>query len=95
MDELLKFLNTQGGQGDYLSNVEVICALGLSAICSVMIGNVYRYTHKGSGYSQSYVQSLLLLGDYYNTDYGCNRVQYRASVFTRGCIVDCPLSKCH
>ena len=62
MDELLKFLNTQGGQGDYLSNVEVICALGLSAICSVMIGNVYRYTHKGSGYSQSYVQSLLLLG---------------------------------
>lgn len=62
MDELLKFLNTQGGQGDYLSNVEVFCALGLSAVCSFMIANVYRYTHKGSGYSQSYVQSLLLLG---------------------------------
>ncbi len=62
MDELLTFLNTQGGQGDYLSIVEVLSALALSAVCSLMIANVYRYTHKGTGYSQSYVQSLLLLG---------------------------------
>ncbi len=62
MDELLTFLNTQGGQGDYLSNVEVISALALSGVCSLLIANVYRYTHKGAGYSQSYVQSLLLLG---------------------------------
>ena len=62
MDELIKLLNTQGGQGDYLSNLEVVSALALSAICSVMIANIYRFTHKGTGYSQSYVQSLLLLG---------------------------------
>jgi len=62
MDELFKLLNSQGGQGDYLSNIEVVCALALSAACSFMIAKVYRHTHKGTGYSQSYVQSLLLLG---------------------------------
>ena len=62
MDELFKLLNSQGGQGDYLSNIEVVCALALSAICSLAIARVYRLTHKGTGYSQSYVQSLLLLG---------------------------------
>ena len=62
MDELYKLLNSQGGQGDYLGNVEVICALALSAVCSLAIAKTYRFTHKGTGYSQSYVQSLLLLG---------------------------------
>ncbi len=61
MDELLKLFNSQGGQGDYLSNLEVVGAMALSAICSLFIARVYRFTHKGTGYSQSYVQSLLLL----------------------------------
>ena len=62
MDELLNILSYEGGQGDYLSNVEVACALALSAVCSTIISMAYRKTHKGPGYSQSYVQSLLLLG---------------------------------
>lgn len=62
MDELIKFLNSQGGQGDYLSNVEVVVALFLSVFCSAAIAQTYRFTHRGAGYSQSYVQSLLLLG---------------------------------
>ncbi|MGI9517161.1 MAG: DUF4956 domain-containing protein, partial [Pirellulaceae bacterium] len=62
MDELIKQLNAQGGQGDYLSNIEVVIALLLSVLCSAAIAQVYRWTHRGTGYSQSYVQSLLLLG---------------------------------
>ena len=62
MDELVKFLNSQGGQGDYLGNIEVLIAMALSVACSTAIAQVYRWTHRGTGYSQSYVQSLLLLG---------------------------------
>ena len=62
MDELINILSYEGGQGDYLSNMEVGCALALSAACSTVIAMVYQRTHKSAGYSQSYVQSLLLLG---------------------------------
>ena len=32
----------------------------MSLACSIVIGWVYRFTHKGIGYSQSYVQALIL-----------------------------------
>jgi hypothetical protein len=62
MDELLKLFNSQGGQGEYLGNLEVVCAMALCGMCTLAVARVYRFTHKGTGYSQSYVQSLLLLG---------------------------------
>ncbi|MEM7473697.1 MAG: DUF4956 domain-containing protein [Planctomycetota bacterium] len=61
MDELSKIFEYQGGQGDQISLVETLVAMGLSAFCSMMIAYCYRGTHKGTGYSQNYTQSLVLL----------------------------------
>lgn len=61
MDELIKFLKYQGGQGNTLETVEVAAAMGLCLVCTLAISQVYRFTHRTSGYSQSYTQSLVLL----------------------------------
>lgn len=60
LDELIRFFQTQGGQGDSLNSVEVIAAMTLCLICVVIICMVYRFTHKNASYSQSYVQTLVL-----------------------------------
>ncbi len=39
---------------------ELVMAFALSLVCSLVIASVYRWTHKGIGYSQSYVHSLIL-----------------------------------
>ncbi len=62
MDELLKTFSYQGGQGDQLHLLESLVALTLSFLCSWCISQIYRLTHRGTGYSQSYNQSLILLG---------------------------------
>ncbi len=62
MDEVYKFLRTQGGQGDPLGTWEVLFALSLSLVCLIVVSLVYRFTHKGTGYSQSFVQTLVLTG---------------------------------
>jgi hypothetical protein len=41
---------------------DVAIALSLSFALSVMIGWVYRFTHRNISYSQSYVQTLVILG---------------------------------
>jgi hypothetical protein len=41
---------------------DVAIALSLSFVLSVMIGWVYRFTHRNISYSQSYVQTLVILG---------------------------------
>jgi hypothetical protein len=61
MDELIKALTAQGGQGDQLKNWEVVMALGLSLICTLAVCLLYRFTHKSAGYSQNYVQTLVLM----------------------------------
>ena len=60
MDELLRLLKNQGGQGDVLSTWETLFALSLTVICLSMISLVYRFTHRGPNYSQSFVQTLVL-----------------------------------
>ncbi len=62
MHEIFKFLDTAGGQGDQLGTWEMVFALVLSLLLSLVISLVYRFTHKGAGYSQSYVHSLVLMG---------------------------------
>ncbi len=51
--------------GDISANLtffDVAVALLLSFMLSLAIGWVYRYTHKGVSYSQSYVHTLVLMG---------------------------------
>jgi ABC-type cobalamin transport system permease subunit len=62
MEELIRYFRTQGGQGEQLGRWEVILALLLCAALQVVICRVYRFTHKSSSYSQSYVQTLLMMG---------------------------------
>lgn len=44
------------------STFDVAAALGLALVLSVMIAWVYRATHRNISYSQSYVQTLVILG---------------------------------
>lgn len=64
MDELIKegltFFKTGGDHTQVLTLWETAFGLFMSLACALMIAWVYRYTHKGMGYSQSYVQSLVL-----------------------------------
>ncbi|GAA0962068.1 hypothetical protein GCM10009558_080800 [Virgisporangium aurantiacum] len=41
---------------------DIAISLTLSFVLSVMIGWVYRFTHRNISYSQSYVQTLVILG---------------------------------
>ncbi|MFC1588513.1 DUF4956 domain-containing protein [Planctomycetota bacterium] len=64
MDELIKetleLLRTNGGQGTVLNLWEVVFAMSLCLLCSVVVGWVYRFTHKNVSYSQSFAQTLIL-----------------------------------
>jgi uncharacterized membrane protein YhiD involved in acid resistance len=60
MNSVLKFLNLESGQGGVLGVWELVIALLLTLTCSLLIGAVYRYTHRSPAYSQSYVHSLVL-----------------------------------
>lgn len=62
MDELLKELERSGDVSANLTFFDVTAALLLSFALSLAIGWVYRYTHKGVSYSQSYVHTLVLMG---------------------------------
>ncbi|MCF8571668.1 DUF4956 domain-containing protein [Gordonia sp. HY002] len=44
------------------STLDIVVALALSFVLSATIGWVYRFTHKNVSYSQSYVQTLVLVG---------------------------------
>ncbi len=44
------------------SVADIALALSLSFVLSAMIGWVYRFTHRNISYSQSYVQTLVILG---------------------------------
>jgi uncharacterized membrane protein YhiD involved in acid resistance len=44
------------------SMADIAIALSLSFVLSAMIGWVYRFTHRNISYSQSYVQTLVILG---------------------------------
>lgn len=54
-------MNVQDLSGTF-SAFDVAAALGLSFVLSVMIALVYRMTHRNISYSQSYVQTLVILG---------------------------------
>ncbi|MCA8921851.1 MAG: DUF4956 domain-containing protein [Planctomycetes bacterium] len=62
MDELWRIFRTQGGQGEALTRWETLLALTLCGVLMLVVSGVYRFTHKSSSYSQSYVHSLVLMG---------------------------------
>lgn len=62
MDELIKELERSGDVSANLTFFDVAGALLLSFVLSLAIGWVYRYTHKGVSYSQSYVHTLVIMG---------------------------------
>jgi uncharacterized membrane protein YhiD involved in acid resistance len=62
MDELLKELERTGNLTSSVSFFDVGTALFLSFVLSLVIGWVYRATHKGVSYSQQYVHTLVMMG---------------------------------
>ncbi|MBW2704603.1 MAG: DUF4956 domain-containing protein, partial [Deltaproteobacteria bacterium] len=55
MDELLKDLERFGDLSSAFTLLDMALVLGLGLVLSLFVGWVYRYTHKGVSYSQSYV----------------------------------------
>lgn len=60
MDQVLQALRLEGGNDQVIGLWQVVVSLALSLLCSVGVGLLYRFTHKTAGYSQSYVQTLVL-----------------------------------
>jgi uncharacterized membrane protein YhiD involved in acid resistance len=57
----MNFLDFQDLSGTF-SVADAAAALGLAFVLSTLIGFVYRATHRNVSYSQSYVQTLVILG---------------------------------
>ena len=55
-------MNSMSGSTGTFSVGDVAIALALSFVLSAAIGWVYRATHRNISYSQSYVQTLVILG---------------------------------
>jgi hypothetical protein len=62
MDELLKELERTGNLTSNVTFFDVFSALFLSFALSLVIGWVYRATHRGVSYSQQYVHTLVMMG---------------------------------
>jgi uncharacterized membrane protein YhiD involved in acid resistance len=62
MDELLKELERTGNLTSSITFFDVATALFLSFVLSLVIGWVYRGTHRGVSYSQQYVHTLVMMG---------------------------------
>ncbi len=62
MDELLKELERAGDLSQSLTFFDVTASLLLSLVLSLVVGWVYKFTHRGISYSQSYVQTLVIMG---------------------------------
>jgi hypothetical protein len=62
MNELLRLLERSGDQSGSISIADVAIVLLLSFALTMVVGWVYRVTHRGVSYSQSYVHTLVILG---------------------------------
>jgi hypothetical protein len=62
VDELLKEMERSGDVSANLTFFDVATALFLSFALALAVGWIYRYTHKGVSYSQSYVHTLVIMG---------------------------------
>src|SRR5687767_15907593 len=61
MDEVLKDLERFKDLTSAFTLTDVALVLVLSAALSLMVGWVYRFTHRGTSYSQSFAQTLVVV----------------------------------
>jgi uncharacterized membrane protein YhiD involved in acid resistance len=61
MEELEQLFSVQDLAGTF-SVIDVVLSLVLSFVLTGFIGWIYKTTHRGSSYTQSYVQTLVLMG---------------------------------
>jgi uncharacterized membrane protein YhiD involved in acid resistance len=57
----LDALQTFGDQSSAIPPLQIVAALGLSLLLSSAIASIYRVTHRGVSYSQSYAHTLIIM----------------------------------
>ena len=62
MDQLLATLQKSTDISADISLLDVVCVLLLSFMLTLIVGWLYRATHRGVSYSQTYVHTLVILG---------------------------------
>jgi uncharacterized membrane protein YhiD involved in acid resistance len=62
MDELLKEMERFSDLTSTITVLDVVAVFGFSFVLCLIIGWIYRATHKGVSYSQTFVQTLVILG---------------------------------
>ena len=62
MDELLKQMQRFGDLTNTITLLDVAVVFALSLVLCIMVACVYRATHRGVSYSQSFVHTLVMLG---------------------------------
>jgi len=62
MGELIREIERFGDLTSSFTLLDVAVVFCLSLVLCLIVGWVYRYTHKGVSYSQSYVHTLVILG---------------------------------
>jgi hypothetical protein len=62
MDELLKDVEQFGDMTGAFGLLDMALVLFLSFALSLVVAAIYRYTHRGVSYSQSYVHTLVIMG---------------------------------
>jgi uncharacterized membrane protein YhiD involved in acid resistance len=62
MDQMLSTLQKSAEVSADIALLDVLCVLLLSFILTLALGWLYRATHRGVSYSQTYVHTLVILG---------------------------------
>lgn len=62
MDEFIRQLSATGDLTTTFTLLDVAAVFGLSLVLCMSTAWVYRFTHRGVSYSQSYVHTLVILG---------------------------------
>jgi hypothetical protein len=62
MDELIKEMERFKDLTSAFTLTDVMIVLALSCVLSLATASIYRFTHRGTSYSQSFAQTLVLMG---------------------------------
>ncbi len=62
MDDLTKALLSMGDSTVAFTPLDVLAVFGTSVVLALFVGWTYRSTHRGVSYSQSFAQTLVILG---------------------------------
>jgi hypothetical protein len=62
MDQLINEFEKFGDRTGALTSLDITLVLFLGFALSLLIATVYRFTHRGVSYSQSYVHTLVIMG---------------------------------